>query len=369
MLLIQNLKINPAVKGSLLELGAKYEIHNYCTKGANGCIFLGKNKITEAGVAIKYYYWGGKDKYFAEPKFLATIQSEYIIRIQDAGIVDKEWAYFVTDFCHGGDLEDRLNRQSFSQRSAIDIIKHVLSGISVLHSHRMVHCDLKPSNILLKDDGNPVIGDFGSVKKLPNSATSVPVSGHTIMYRPPESFLRGEYGFRGDIYQCGILLYEVLGGYLPITEIECLNAREKKAYSVLLDSCDRSKFVDEILQKQILKGHILRFNSLPPWVPKQILTVIRKACRPDPADRYNDPTEFFNDLYRLQKYALDWKFEDTAAVLEYNSVKYRINNARGRGRLGVEKDCGKGWRNIYSIHASSLSKLIAKISLLATRHN
>jgi len=87
------------------------------------------------------------------------------------------------------------------------LTRDILSGLSFLHANKLLHRDLKPQNILLADSGSAVIGDFGSVKRLPDGHQTVPGSGHSIIYCPPESASSGTYGISGDIYQVGVTMF------------------------------------------------------------------------------------------------------------------------------------------------------------------
>ena len=101
-----------------------------------------------------------------------------------------------------------------SNRTALEYSYQILSGLSCLHSERFLHRDLKPSNIYLTEGNIAVIGDFGSVKKLPDGEQSISASSHSILYRSPESINLKKYGISGDIYQVGVILYQLLGGIL-----------------------------------------------------------------------------------------------------------------------------------------------------------
>lgn len=75
-------------------------------------IFFGENRILKNEVAVKFYYWGGDAKYHAEPSTLAAIEAPNILQVKNAGLLDGEWAYFVTPRCPNGDLDDVLEKLS-----------------------------------------------------------------------------------------------------------------------------------------------------------------------------------------------------------------------------------------------------------------
>jgi eukaryotic-like serine/threonine-protein kinase len=182
-----------------------FKVERVANKGANGYLVFGKNNISGKEVAVKYYYWMGDDDYHAEPRKLASLEHPNIVKLDHAGYVNGEWAFFIMPQLRSGDLDDYISQGKIDLKKSIKLVFDIASALSELHSKGILHCDLKPENILLSDEGNVVIADFGSVKQLPEGADGVPGSGHSIAYRPPESF-DGLYTKSGDVYQCGIVL-------------------------------------------------------------------------------------------------------------------------------------------------------------------
>jgi serine/threonine protein kinase len=103
------LDVPQSIKEKLIDLRKDIEITKRSRTGANGWLFFGKNKIYGQIVAIKFYDWGGNAKYHAEPKHLATINSDNVIRILDASYVDTDYAYFLTPYCSKGDLDKEIS--------------------------------------------------------------------------------------------------------------------------------------------------------------------------------------------------------------------------------------------------------------------
>ena len=168
---------------SLRTLSAHIVFSKTCKKGGNGYLFFGKNTVLNRRVAVKYYYWGGDKTYHAEPKHLAEIDSPNVVQILDAALLDNDYAYFMTPYYKNGDLDDLLSTGIRGNRSAVNLASEILNGLTHLHSRCFLHRDLKPQNIFLSDSGSALIGDFGSVKQVPEGHTSVPGSGHSLLYR------------------------------------------------------------------------------------------------------------------------------------------------------------------------------------------
>lgn len=340
------------IKDSLHNLSAQITFEKASNKGANGYLFFGQNKVLNRKVAIKYYYWGGTPEFHAEPQRLAQIESENVVKIHHAELIDDNWAYFITEYCENGDLDDLLELGPIGLKQALDIIMNLLSGLSHLHGMRFVHRDLKPQNILVGDDNRALIGDFGSVKKVPDGRDNIPGSGHAILYRPPESVATGTYGLRGDIYQLGIILYQVLGGYLPYEQTAWLNKRTRKKYNKLSDPIDQSIYIDDIIKDKIVKGKLIDSNSLPPWVSTSLKRVINKATNPDSVKRYESAASFQTHINTLKAKLPNWDIIDGYPTLS-NTTSYRICR-EGKNNYRVEKRRAGDWRKDNSFGITSL---------------
>lgn len=326
-------------------------------KGANGVLVFGKNQITQRLVAVKYYYWGGDPRLHNEPERLAAIQHEHVININHAGYADNDLSYFEMPFLQNGDLDDLIGRGRISLHDALRLTFQISSGLSEIHAAGMVHRDLKPANILLADDGGAVIADFGSVKMLPEGADGVPGSRHSILYRPPESF-DGLYGKAGDVYQTGIVLYQLLGGHLPYDPMAWLSNKQRAEYAAQPGGFEQSKYVDGVLEDRIKKGKLLNLASLPPWVPTAIKTMIKRATNPDVARRIQTPADLCMALHQHQLIAPNWVEEGDQIMVEHEG-KCCCLSPNAKGVWIAEKKVRTGWQRIRAIEAATREEAVA----------
>ena len=220
------------------ELAKKIDFESINHKGANGHVLIGRNRQLDRKVVVKFYYWG--DGAHAEPKLLSDLASANVLEVYDAAAIDDDDAYFVTPFCEDGDLDDFITANRFGVRQAVDMLLDVASGASFIHSRGFVHRDLKPSNIFKRAGGLLVIGDFGSVVKKGEAGYAQTKSRHSLLYRTPEEVKTGRAYEQSDIYQLGILLFQLLGGRLSSDLMEWLTAKEKAEYAKR--SFPRTKF-------------------------------------------------------------------------------------------------------------------------------
>lgn len=347
------------IKTSLVEFSKNIEFHREDSKAANGYVFFGSNRVTGMQVTLKYYYWGGKAEYLAEPRQLAQIDAANVLKILDAGLLDAKWAYFMTPTCTGGDLDVVLESNPLGIKSALDYTYQALSGLSHLHAKRFLHRDIKLANLYLTQAGAVVIGDFGSVKRLPEAETTIPASSHSLPYRPPETIGTNSYGIAGDVYQCGLVLYQLLGGTLSYDGRAWLSKRELVQLETMATPLDQEDFVDRCIKAKIAAGKAVDLTTLPPWVPKAIRRIINKACHVAADQRFQSASAFMAKIHETRPAAPDWQVIDGCPTLRAKT-SYRI--VKAAASYAVQKRAGVEWRNDKTIVGKTLEELVESIA-------
>lgn len=347
------------IKKSLLDFSKNIEFHREDSKAANGYVFFGTNRVTGTQVSLKYYYWGGKTEYHAEPRQLAQIDAPNVLKILDAGLLDAKWAYFMTPTCTGGDLDLVLESNPLGVKSALEYTYQALSGLSHLHGSRFLHRDIKLANLYLAEGGTVVIGDFGSVKRLPEAASTIPASSLSLAYRPPETIVTNSYGIAGDIYQCGLVLYQLLGGTLAYDGLAWLSKRELAQLETLATPLDKEDFVDRCIKAKIAAGKAVDLTSLPPWVPRPIRRIINKACHVEASQRFQSASAFMAKIHEARPTAPDWQVIDGCPTLTAKT-SYRIVNIDVG--YSVQKRAGAVWRNDKTIAGDTVQELVDSIA-------
>ncbi len=356
---IDLLDLPDEIAAEVERLTATYEFEKLSEKGENGYLFIARNSVIDRRVAIKFYFWADGTREHVEPKTLAAVKSDSVVKVMDASLVGDEWAMFITPFCSNGDLDRFRESHRFGLRDGLMFVSQLLEGVAALHQSGFVHRDLKPENLLVSDAHGPLIADFGSVRRIPNGQKDVSGSGHAVLYRPPESFLTARYDRRGDLYQCGIVLYQVLGGRLPYAYQEYLSESELATYAHMQDAFDRSKLVESAIRKRANAGTLLDLKTLPFFTPPSVRALIVRATSVDPADRFQTASDFMNKLNSVWSKAADWRFEDKTPVAVGDGVRFRVRLVGSK--YVTEQDRGSGWRRIPKAGEGTLPQQVRLI--------
>lgn len=338
----------------------KFKYEKYFENGSNGYVLVGINKITDQRIVVKFYYWG--EGSHLEPKFLCKLDSPYILPVLDASAINKDDAYFVTKYCEYGDLHEYIERGCIGVLQAVDIITGVANGVNDIHSANLIHRDLKPSNIFCASENRFVIGDFGSVVERNDQGYAETTSKHSLLYRTPEETTNGRAYPQGDIYQIGMILFQMLGGRLPYIETEWLTVKELAIYHTKPQP-ENQFYANSVIENKIKIGKLLDYSSLPSWIPSSLIRVVRKCCRMQISDRYNSASELIVDLSNLRSSLPDWRLEPDPILYKSNG-NFRL--VESGAKYLVEKKVGEhsAWRKQKKHPAMSLAQAVKLVENL-----
>jgi serine/threonine protein kinase len=323
---------------------ADISINRYSDSGANGELYFGERNVLKDRVALKFYYYNPAYSTHEEPLLLKEVKHENILEIFDAKIIDKQYAYFLTPEISGGDLQRFLSKNIISTHTSVNIVQGILKGIAELHKEEnsLVHRDLKPNNILIdKESLTPYIADFGSIKKIEDGKNEAVASKNTFIYKPYESLIDNIYRRESDLYQIGIILFQLLGGKFPNAAADWLNEKERKKLLTIDNSFDKWQFIEEIINRKIVKGKLLDNNSLPLYIDKGLKKIINKATHTDYKKRYRTCSEFLKALYDYLKTTKNWWQDNNEYFATNGDTTYKISPTKEKYGLSIKK---KTWR-------------------------
>ncbi|MGH3912713.1 MAG: serine/threonine-protein kinase [Pseudonocardiaceae bacterium] len=142
----------------------------------------------------------------------------HIVTIYDAGIYDQR-PWLAMQFCSQGSLAGKIkNNGPFPVAEAVDVLVKVGGALTIAHQRGVLHCDIKPANIMVNDFGEPALGDFGISRLTVGSATRTVATGYSVDHAPPEVLNNERPTVAADIYSLGTTIWELICGRPPFRQ-------------------------------------------------------------------------------------------------------------------------------------------------------
>jgi serine/threonine-protein kinase len=219
--------VTPTVPTDPLEgelLDGRYLVETKIATGGMSTVYRGLDTRLDRPVACKVM----DPRYAGDQQFLTRFQLEAraVARLKHPGLVavydqgrDHRHTFLVMELVEGGTLRELLRERGPMPPHAVTaVLRPVLGGLGVAHRAGLVHRDVKPENVLISDDGEVKLVDFGLVRAMAEAGiTSTSVILGTAAYLSPEQVASGSSDPRSDVYSVGILTYELLTGATPFT--------------------------------------------------------------------------------------------------------------------------------------------------------
>src|SRR5499425_868700 len=266
-------------------LRERYVLERALGRGGMATVYLAQDLKHDRSVALKVLLPElaaslGPDRFQREIKLVARLQHPHILTVHDSGETAGQ-LWFTMPYVEGESLRDRLRRErQLPVDDALRIAREAAQALQYAHQHGVIHRDIKPENLLLTDDGNTLVADFGIARGLQagggsdEKLTDTGLVVGTPAYMSPEQAAGDRtLDARSDIYSLASVLYEMLAGEPP--------------------------FTGPTMQSMIVK----RLTEPPPSVrgarpavPEAVDQAIRKALAPLAADRFGSMTLFAQAL-------------------------------------------------------------------------
>ncbi len=193
-----------------------YQIQQFLGSGAFGEVWSATDLKTSRRVAIKFYTRRNRNDIqmlAREVEKLVVLEADrYVVQLLDVGW-EADPPYYVMEYIEHGSLEDRL-KTGFPMQvgQATNLFKEIATGMMHLHRKGVFHCDLKPGNVLLDQDGHPRVADFGQSRL---STDDTPALGTLFYMAPEQADMTAVPDASWDVYSLGCLLYSMLTGKPP----------------------------------------------------------------------------------------------------------------------------------------------------------
>lgn len=287
-------------------LNNRYEIIRPVGSGGMAEVFLAHDNLLDRNVAVKML----RDQFLADKELLEQFRREaksaarlihpYIINIYDV-VSEGDIQYIIMEYVDGVTLKEYLKEHKLPLNAVLEIAVRLADALQHAHSRNIIHCDIKPQNILIDKYLNPKITDFGIAKMISNQTTvyTAAVMG-SVHYISPEQAVGGKITASSDVYSLGVVLFEMLTGQVPFTGNTAVSIAMMHAEKPVPSLSD---FMDE--------------------VPEGLQHIIDRALAKKAEDRYQNADELRRDLLdlkmKLYPFSSDEYKKDMQAVVTESS--------------------------------------------------
>ena len=278
------------VATSLETMTDGYKILGVLPRGGQAVVYKAIQKATKRTVAVKVLLQGehasrrARYRFEQEIELVARLKHPHIVTIFDSGIAEEQY-YYAMEFIKGKPLDEYVNEEKLSLRETMELFGKVASAIAYAHLHGIIHRDLKPGNILVDEQGEPHVLDFGLAKladgfeQTYEKTVMTTIAGHvlgTLAFMSPEQATADPEAVdvRTDVYSMGVILYKVLTGKFP--------------YPIggpMFEILQNIKQLDPVRPLKLVPG----FNS-------EVEAIVLRALAKEPQRRYQSAAGFHHDI-------------------------------------------------------------------------
>jgi serine/threonine protein kinase len=281
-------------------LGNRYRLIHQVGKGGMALVYEAYDQMLERPVAIKLLrqdfseLQGFRDRFKQEAKSAANLAHQNIVTVHDFGI-DPKGIYIVMEFMPGKDLKFRIKEKGvYSVTEGIPLIIQACNALGYAHRAGIVHCDVKPQNMIVSDDRRLKLTDFGIARALSsiNDNNKADIVWGSPQYLSPEQALGEQPSPASDVYSLGVVLYEMFTGKLPF----------------------KARSTDELIQLHQSEPPKPP-RELNPDCPTELEQIILRCLSKEPSARFRTADQLGSVLaIILEKYSIQTSDKDNTSV-------------------------------------------------------
>ena len=300
-----------------------YTLESPIGHGGMGTVWLARRSDGrfEGRAAVKFLNVGllggaGEQRFRREGSILARLAHPNIAHLIDAGVSATGQPYLILEYIQGKNVDTYCTERALDVDARIRLFLDVLAAVAHAHANLIVHRDIKPSNVLVTDDGQVKLLDFGIAKLLEDEsgtpATILTRQGEralTLAYAAPEQVTGNAITTGTDVYALGVLLYQLLTGKHPAASALQSPAELMKAIVDTQPARPSDNTDSGERWRRALRG--------------DLDTIVGKALKKNPAERYTTATAFADDLRRYLGHQVISARPDTLA---YRAKKFVRRN-------------------------------------------
>lgn len=320
-----------------------YTLVSQIGQGGMGSVWLAERNDGrfERRVAVKFLNVSlmgksGEERFKREGRILALLVHPHIAELIDAGVTQTGQPYLVLEHIEGDYIDRYCDQHKLSVEARIRLFLDVLGALAHAHANLIVHRDLKPSNVLVRNDGQVKLLDFGIAKLLDDeehAATQLTGEGTRAMTpqcAAPEQLRGGAITTATDVYASGVLLYVLLTGHHPtgdgpITTADLMKAIIEKdpprPSDIVVSGDPRPEIIVNASRRSISAQKLSRL------LRGDLDTIVAKALKKEPKERYSSMTAMADDLRRYLK--------NESISAQPDSFRYRAAKFIRRNRTAV----------------------------------
>ncbi|QDT10418.1 serine/threonine protein kinase [Planctomycetes bacterium K23_9] len=265
-----------------------YRLQKFLGAGAFGQVWTGQDLNTGRSVAVKFFLhrsgvnWSLLSR---EVKNLVQMSADrHVVQVLEVGW-ESDPPYYVMELVPGGSLEEFLqDRGAIPVAEAVEMFRTICVGLNHCHSKGVLHCDLKPANVLLGDDDVPRLADFGQSRM---THDQTPTLGTLFYMAPEQADLKSTPDSSWDVYAVGAIMYRMLTGLPPykkesvVDQIDTAGSLPKRL----------ERYREAIAESPPPSGHLKGTG-----VDRPLARIISRCLAVDPKQRYANVQEILQDL-------------------------------------------------------------------------